>query len=316
MRRWGGPTSPFHATPERVERFRADNRVGERISGSFLGWDGPGIGWVDFQGTKLLARMASRPELGSRLHFLVKQLFPDIILQELSSSGLPGTVPLLQRIWTEQSRLEASLTSLWSSVTSDSDNLEQGPIVNFERDPAQKNRAHCLADRLAVWRKLLDQHLEARQNLHRLHTALEPINTELAARGIGRFFALPWLSDRVRGAGLLLGGAPGGAGQTTSATPAPQAVFTCTHPLLGQMEIHFVLSGSHSGWTLHLDLEALRSQTIAAVSDWLQQAFPRPQSGALSFLGVKPLPAGKHSGLLSRLLLASTPGRPRLHIKV
>ncbi|WP_031386202.1 hypothetical protein [Desulfonatronum thiodismutans] len=314
MRRWGGPTSPFHATPERVERFRADNRVDERISGTFLGWDGPGIGWVDFQGTKLLARMASRPEVGSRLHFLVKQLFPDIILQELSSSDLPGTFPLLQRLWTEQSRLDASLASLWSSVMSDN-NLEQGPIVNLELDPTQ-GWVHCLAGPLAAWRKLLDQHTEARQNLQRLYTALEPINAELAARGIGRFFALPWLSHRVRGAGLLLGGAPGRAGQTTSGPPGPQAVFTCTHPLLGQMEMHFVLSGSHLGWTLHLDLEALPSQTIASVSDWLQRAFPRPLSGALSFLGVKPLPAGRHSGLLSRLLLASTPGRPRLHIKV
>jgi hypothetical protein len=315
VRPWGSPTSPFHATPERVERFRADNRVGERISGTFLGWDGLGIGWVDFQGTKLLASMASRPEVGSRLHFLVKQLFPDIILQELSSSGLPGTFPLLQRLWNEQSRLDASLASLWSSVTSDNDNLDQGPIVNLEPGPSQ-DLARCLPGRLAAWRKLLAQHPEACQNLQRLYTALEPINAELAARGIGRFFALPWLSERVRGAGLLLGRAPGRAGQTTSATPAPQAVFTCTHQLLGQMEVHFVLSGPHSGWTLHLDLEALPSQAIASVSDWLQRAFPRHQSGALSFLGIKPLPVGNHSGLLSRLLLASTPGRPRLHIKV
>lgn len=320
MRHWGGPTSPFHATPERVERFRADNRVGERISGTFLGWDGPGIGWVDFQGTKLLASMASRPEVGMRLHFLVKQLFPDIILQELSSSGLPGTFPLLQRLWAEQSRLEASLGSLWSSVT-------QGNDLGQARTQAQNEAqdwAHCLVGRLAAWRKLLDQHPEARQDLHRLNAALEPINTELAARGIGRFFALPWLSDRVRGAGLLLGGAPGHPGQRASGTSAPQAVFTCAHPILGQMEIHFVLPNPHLGpqlgpqlaWALHLDLKALPSRTIASVSDWLQRAFSRPDSGALSFRGVKPLPPGEHSGLLPRLLLASTAGRPRLHIKV
>ncbi len=331
MRRWGGPASPFHATPERVERFRADNRVGERISGTFLGWDSPGIGWVDFQGTKLLASMASRPEVGTRLHFLVKQIFPDIILQELSPSGLPGTFPLLQRLWTEQNRLEASLASLWSSVAPDNDPLEQAQsqaqtdnVAQNETPNTAQDWAHCLAARLAAWRKLLNQHPEARQDLHRLNAALEPINTELAAKGIGRFFALPWLSDRVRGAGLLLGGAPVHPGQRASGTSAPQAVFTCTHPALGQVEIHFVLTGSQLGpqlgpqiaWALHLDMKALPSRTIASVSGWLQRAFSRPVSGALSFQGVRPLPPGEHSGLLPRLLLAPGPGHPRLHIKV
>ncbi|WP_028572346.1 hypothetical protein [Desulfonatronum lacustre] len=333
MRRWGAPTSPFHATPERVERFRADNRVGERISGTFLGWDAPGIGWVNFQGTKLLASMASRPEVGTRLHFLVKQLFPDIILQELSPSGLPGTFPLLQRLWTEQNRLEASLASLWSSVTPGNDHREQAQSQAQNETPnTAQDWTRCLAARLAAWRKLLNQHPEARQVLHRLNAALEPINTELAARGIGRFFALPWLSDRVRGAGLLLGGAPVHPGQRASGTSAPQAVFTCTHPTLGQMEIHFVLPNPHLGphpdsqlgpqlgpqlvWALHLDLKALPSRTIASVSDWLQRAFSRLESGALFFQGVRPLPPDNHSGLLPRLLLASTAGRPRLHIKV
>ena len=346
MRRWGGPTSPFQVAPERVERFRSDNRVGERISGTFLGWDGSGTGWVDFQGTRLLASMASRPEVGMRLHFLVKQLFPDIILQELSSSGLPGTFPLLQRLWTEQSRLEATLASLWSSVAPGNDQSEHAQnqnapsaALNAAQGQAQgqaQGWARGLATRLAAWRKLLDQHPEARQDLHRLNAALEPINTELAARGIGRFFALPWLSDRVRGAGLLLGGAPGRPGQTESGTASPQAVFTCTHPALGQMEIHFMLSQPHLGphmgtqvapqmahqmaWSLNLDLAALPPRTISSVSDWLQRVFSDPQagpqSGALPFLGVKPLPTGNHSGLLPRLLHAPAPGRPRLHIKV
>ncbi|PTN37049.1 hypothetical protein [Desulfonatronum sp. SC1] len=313
MRRWSGPTLPFHATPERVERFRADNRLGEMISGTFLGWDGPGIGWVDFQGTKLLASMASRPEVGKRLHFLVKQLIPDIILQELSSSGLPEAFPLLQRLWTEQSRLETSLASLWSSVPQATDYLEQA-------QGTAPNAAQSWAARLAAWRRLLDQRPEARQDLHRLHAAQEPINTELTARGIGRFFVLPWLVDRVRGAGLLLGGPPCPPGQEDSGPSAPQAVFFCTHPVLGQLEVHFVLPGAHQaqhqGWTLHLNLEAIPSRTIASVSKWLLRAFPRPESGALSFQGVKPLPSGDHSGLLPRLLLASIPGRPRLHIKV
>lgn len=323
MRRWGGPTSPFQATPERVQRFRSENRLGDRISGTFLGWDGPGTGWVDFQGTKLLASMASQPEVGMRLHFLVKQLVPDIILQELSSSGPPGTLPLLQRLWTEQNRLESSLNSLWSSAMSTNSHLEQAQThgkAQGETASAAQGLATHLAARLATWQGLLNRHPEARRDFNRLHAALEPINSELAARGIGCLFLLPWLADRVRGAGLLLGGPPGRTVRPDTGSTAPQAVFFCTHPTLGQMELHFVLPApprpTSPGWTLHLDLGAVSSRITASVSDWLQRSFPRPEAGALSFQGVKPLPAGAHAGLLPRLLLASTPGRPRLHIKV
>lgn len=303
MRRWFSPASSFADSSTRIERFRGRNRVGEQISGSFLGWETPGLGWVDFQGTVLLASMASQPEIGARLSFLIKQLTPDIILQELQSHNLPGISPLLQRFWTAQTRLETNLASLW---------------------PPAKIGSTQIAERLRTLQNLFIQHAELRADYSRQQSTLEPINAELAARKLGRFFALPWLADRVQGASLLLSAGPeptaqvaanGPRGSNRPAAPS-RALFACTHPALGPMEITFTLTGPQPGWLLQLEQEVVQSAMMAFLSDWLHQAFPQTKTRTFPFLGIKALPIGAHAGILPRLLFSPEPGRFRLNLKV
>lgn len=303
MKRWLRPVSPLAGSSARIERFRGRNRVGEQISGNFLGWENPGLGWVDFQGTVLLASMASQPEIGARLHFLIKQLTPDIILQELQSHNLPGISLLLQRFWTAQTRLETSLASLW---------------------PPAKIGSTQLGERLKTFQNLSIQHPELRADYSRQQSALKQINAELATRKLGRFLTLPWLADRVQGASLLLSAGPEPTARVAAKGPlgsnppvAPtQALFACTHPALGPMEITFTLSGPQPGWLLQLEQEVVQSASMAFLSDWLHQAFPQTRTRTFPFLGIKALPIGAHAGILPRLLFTPEPGRFRLNLKV
>lgn len=283
MRRWTASSSNAQGS-DRAEQFRSRNQVGDQISGNFLGWEAPGLGWVDFEGAPLLASMASQPDKGARLHFLVKQLSPNIVLQELLPRNLPGAFVLLQQFWSAQNRLETGLAAAWPTGS------RQVPDVD---------------SRLAVFRGLLDQHQELQDAYGLLQAALQPINAELTQRGAGRFFVLPWLADRVRGASLLL--APSIAG----AAPASQTIFACTHRVLGQMEVHFYSDLESSGWTLHLE----QVSAWASVGAWLKQHFPLPGS-SLPFAGLRSLPGGVHAGILSRLFLSTEPQRFRLHLRV
>ncbi len=318
MRRQSGFSVFSHAaSPQRVERFRARHRIGEQVSGTLLAWESPGLGWVDFQGTTVLARMTSLPEIGSRQLFLIKQLTPDIVLQELTFLTAPEAYSLLQRLWAEQHRLNRALSS-------------QGQPPGTDFPPASIDRSEftalgskdALADRLedclTRWQQSLEQHGQVRAAYQHLRSALDPINDELASRGLGRFYPLPWLAHHIRDAGLLLRATSSrpGSPETNTKAPATEAVFMGTHPILGDMEIHMSLPPHQPGWTLHLAPKTISSGEIASVSGWLKTAFPQPESGMLSFRGVQPLPSGEHSGLLARLLLSSAKPRPRLHIQV
>lgn len=303
MRAWPAVRPACRAFPERVERFRARRRVGERINGTFLGWEGTGNGWVDFQGTKLLASMASLPQIGSRLHFVVKQLTPNIVLQEVPPSDPTATARLLRRLWSEQNKLEAALVACRPFTAPDLPDNPGGLGATFVAG-------------YALWKVEVKQNTGLRVGMHRLQAALEPINAELAGRGLGRYLVLPWLSGRVNGAGLLLGVGTIHPEASMRGSSSPQAIFTCTHQLMGPLEVHFSLSDPHPGWVLYLDQNTLKPRTIASITKWLNRAFPCVGSGKLPFNGVMPLPLDTHPGLLPRLLLATAPERHRLHIQV
>ncbi|SDB59879.1 hypothetical protein SAMN05660653_03060 [Desulfonatronum thiosulfatophilum] len=283
MRFWS-PGASTASGSARAERFRSQNRIDDQVSGNFLGWEGQGLGWVDFQGISLLASMASRPDVGARLYFLVKQLSPEIVLQELLPRNLPGGYALLQRFWSVQTSLETVLAAQWITCVSES----------------WDSRA-----RIAFFRKQREQRPELELEYVNLQEALGPVNNELRARGKGRFFPMPWLVDRVQGAGLLLDSAD-------SALTYPLAQFGCTHPCLGRMEIHYFHGPKKTGWLLLLEDAVPRTWTMERLKDCV----PAAATPKLPFLGIKSLPVDGRSGILDRMLLTSDPDRFRLHLKV
>lgn len=282
--------SPFLSPRDRVDQFRSMHRLGERVAGRFSHWEGRGLGWVDFPSGPLLASMASSPKPGTRLYFLVKQLFPDIVLQEVFPQDRPGTIDLLQRFWIEQGRLETRLGQLASPA--------QVEFLDF-RDMAD------------AFRQALDSDPELGRELEEAFRIVQAINAELAKRSLGRYVYLPWLTGHVRCAGLLLPPSQGTTSPETSAMP-PEALFVCIHPLCGNMEIHLALARTPPGFTVFLE----HAEHQSSLGAWLDQWFARTGEAGLVFLGIRPLPGGLPSGALARLLLPCGPSRMGLHIQV
>lgn len=273
------------AARDRVDQFRAMHRIGERIVGVFYRWEGPGLGWVEFQGGPLLASMASQPEPGTKLRFLVKQLYPDIVLQEMFPQDKPGVLALLQRFWAGQNRLETRLSQLGLATS-----------------------AHFSASRaLLAFKQLLDTHPELHRELLELSSLTHTLNMELEHRGLGRFFCLPWLAGPVREAGLLV---PTQSAKKGKAGMLAEAQFVCSHPLAGRMEAHFVLAPDPAKVTLYLE----RVELEPLLTAWLNKWFSRPPR-YLELCGVKELSGGWRSGILARLLLPWEYKTAGLHVQ-
>jgi len=262
------------------------HRIGERIVGVFRRWEGPGLGWVEFQGGPLLAGMASQPEPGKKLRFLVKQLYPDIVLQEIFAQDRPGVLDLLQRFWAGQNRLETRLSRMGLDTSE-----------------------HFSAPRaLLAFKQLMGTHPELHRELLGLSSLTRALNTELENRGLGHFFCLPWLAGHVREAGLLVPTQPTKEGK--AGMPA-EAQFVCSHPLAGHMEAHFVLARDPAEVTLFLE----RIELEPILTPWLKKWFSRPPR-RLAFSGVKALSGGWRSGILAQLLLPWEPKTAGLHVQV
>ncbi|OEU71517.1 MAG: hypothetical protein BA863_07870 [Desulfovibrio sp. S3730MH75] len=72
----------------RIAVFRKKYKVGEVLHGRLLKWEKQKLGWVEVNDQTLLANISSSPTPGDSLIFLVEQLYPDIILKEISADEL------------------------------------------------------------------------------------------------------------------------------------------------------------------------------------------------------------------------------------
>ncbi|HDQ40173.1 MAG TPA: hypothetical protein ENN39_04000 [Desulfonatronum sp.] len=278
---------PRPAARDRVEQFQSQHSIGERITGTFLHWHSRDLGWVDFLGNPLLASMASRPEPGARLMFLVKRLFPEIVLQEIVAHAQPGILNILQRFWACQSLFE----------------------THFSQHAAAP--AWNVREMAASFRDILENEPELHREFAKLSRLQTTINMELGVRGLGRYFSLPWLAHHIRDAGVLL--PPWQRLTALDSLPFPdEAQFVGTHPLLGHLEIHFALARKPAGFTFYLE----RFEREPSLKPWIEDWLPRLGHTRLVLLGVKPLGGGLRSGILARLLLPWEPGVSGLHVQV
>lgn len=78
---------------ERSERFRKAHRAGQKVRGTILEWQSPGLAWVEIDGQRLLAQVAQDSSLGLARTFLIASLTPDIVLREIS--GNPSALSVL-----------------------------------------------------------------------------------------------------------------------------------------------------------------------------------------------------------------------------
>ena len=72
---------------ERKGAFRRRFQVGDRVRATLLRWERPGFAWVEVGDLELLASLSLEAKPGQMLHFLVKELYPEIVLQEFSGGA-------------------------------------------------------------------------------------------------------------------------------------------------------------------------------------------------------------------------------------
>ncbi len=180
---------------DRARIFRNRHGVGERVRARLLGWEQPGLAWVDIQGQELLARIHSAPDPGQTLSFLVVQLYPDIMLQELHGGASGQGAPLdmtgaVHAFWTARSLYESAARPLLNDWTA-------------HRPPARDRRKSLHA--------VLGRSPEAMPLYLRLLGAVQVANAFLGAAGAGRLCYPAWLlPPRALAAEMLVRAQPDG----------------------------------------------------------------------------------------------------------
>ncbi|MFW5721755.1 MAG: hypothetical protein ACOCWT_00520 [Desulfohalobiaceae bacterium] len=157
-------------TNSRSEYFRNRHRPGDRVRGTILGYDAPGLAWVEIEGHHLLARIGSGGLAGERRFFRIVTLYPDIVLKDLSGSH----------------KADCDLRHLLGEFRGLRDRFESNPAAPGTTLPSlQGSKAsQC---RAKPHHPLLK---DIRQHLRRMNQCL--------GREKGRVVHLPWLLPQAR----------------------------------------------------------------------------------------------------------------------
>ncbi len=247
---------------ERGQLFRKRHRVGDRLRGVMLRWEAEGLAWVNVEGQELLAEIATRPEPGQYLYFLVRSLVPEIVLQEIlpASVGAQAAFPDLARtFWSARTRFESSLR-------------------NRELRWPGKNAA----ERKTAFFSLLAQDTHLALEFAALLGPLSWLNLGLKARGAGRIYYLPWLLHEPLACELLATGRQLASGSVT------ELALGFDHLDMGHCELQVLLQGKRAGVRL---LAEHPDKCLAKI----------PDTPGLQWHGVSSLPHG-HTNVLSALL--------------
>lgn len=276
---------------DRVRRFRSRHSVDQVISGVMLRWEDSYRAWVLVDGQEILALIGSRPSPGQTLWFRVKQLYPEVVLQELHGKGEGGPVlPVhAQRFWALRARFEGLCRSLFP---------EGGGVLS----PDQRKKQFFQA---------VAQDTKAGQSLRDLAEAVAGANLLLAGQGRCLLFA-PWLMPLAHDQELVAASTSQQASDVSSDQDEMEGmrevVFGFTLNRLGRCELRLLAPRDQNrahgnGPRFRLLLERL--EQADAVLDQLR-ALDLPGSKA-ECLGTGPLPPHTPSAL-ARLLPRETRG--------
>lgn len=67
----------------RVRKFKAKYKIGQIVPGIILDYDAPGLAWVLVDDLRLLAWVARDYFRGQRLHLIIENFYPEIVLKEI-----------------------------------------------------------------------------------------------------------------------------------------------------------------------------------------------------------------------------------------
>ncbi|MDD4951098.1 MAG: hypothetical protein PHV85_00985 [Desulfovibrionaceae bacterium] len=256
--------------------FRNRHRVGDRVQGRVLGWEGPGLAWVSIDNQPLLARIGSRPAPGSVMHFRVTALYPEIVLQELGAGPGRGSALLavMQDFGLARARFEAAAREI----------LGQNAAL-----PEAEGRRKALSRALAQEPDTAGLYLEVAR-------CAALVDSALAGAGQGRFSYPPWLMP---GAGRqeLVARRAADRGPDKG-PPLVELILGFELDGLGAGQIRLLSRGGEAGFRVLLE----RPDQASALLKFLGAQGPGLTRRS-TCLGVDRLPESAHGGVLPEILL-------------
>ncbi len=287
---FGTGSSPGFGNKDRRQAFRRNHAVGQRVVGVFRGWHEEGLAWIEVDGQPLLAHIGGRPEPGQRILLLIKQLLPEILLQELPPETPGQTMGLAasaREFWEERGRFEALFLASASA-------LEQ------ETDPAARE---------SLFLAMLGDSPPLSAAYQGLQRCVQQVNLLLAGSGGGELLLLPWLFPMAREREFLHLPPEG------SSREIGEYVLACVFPHLGRGEIRILHKGGRGRFRLLLERPDLLP-TMPHLLEPLPREFRHALALELEFGGVGPLPPGPRTVLAAMLAVEARQVQSRFSTKV
>jgi len=260
----------FSGGGNRSDSFRSKHRLGQKIHGKLIKNIDENMAWVDFNGDRLLAQLATPHPEGSLLLFVIKQLHPNIILKELTT-GHPGgaaALTLASAFDTARTLFENRFSTTRRSHQPIKPSLELTNFMMFLA--ADSDLFACYMDAVNCARS---------------------ITNALKGKGRGLVVYQPWLAPKCRRQVTLTKNVGDQAGMTES-------IVEFDHSVMGMVRIEFL----HKEATLAYKLRMQRPKHGPALMKYLTTKKRGGSDLKLQNLGVSKLPQSGHGGLIAELL--------------
>lgn len=256
----------------RSDSFKRGRRLGQKVRGTLLKWVSTDMAWVNIEGHKLIAQLQSKPRVGASLTFLIKQLYPEIILKEIfeGTSGGISALSLASDVETARSLFETHFRQ---------------HTAELSKAPYASRRATYLA-LLRNDKKMLGAHLD-------VVNCIQAINRHIDTNRLGILSYAPWLIPSARRY-LGLTRRPVG----TTSQNLTESVIEFEIGEFGLIRTEFLSKGNDIGY--RLKLQHLRKAD--SLKKYLKSRDRSGLTGSIDCLGISQLSQSEHGGLLAELV--------------
>ncbi|WP_319543794.1 hypothetical protein [uncultured Pseudodesulfovibrio sp.] len=267
---YGSGTGNFGSGGSRSDLFRGKHRLGQKIHGKLIKNIADNMAWVDFNGDRLLAQLATPHPEGSLLLFIIKQLRPQIVLKEITTGYSEGanTLTLASAFDTARALFENRFTIKLRS------NAPIRPLLTITD----------FMFFLAADAELFSCYMDAAN-------CARSISDVLKKSKRGRVVYQPWLAPECRRQVTLVRNVGEQAGMTES-------IVEFDHNKMGMVRIELL----HKDTTVAYKLKMQRPKHGSALLKYLSTKDYSATSLKLQSLGVTKLPQSGHGGIIAELL--------------
>lgn len=271
---------------DRQSAFRRNHRVGDKLKGRLIKWERSGMAWVRVDGYELLASVQNKHEHGAILHFLVKQLSPEIILQELTGgSGYAVPGDLFKRFQEEaaetDNRLQDVIDKAADVPASDPDKRKSTFLQGLRNDPKAMRGLASLAKLMAHINNLPEVRAEN-----------------------GRFLLKPWLMPKAKEQEIFVryleSGPPAPPGK--GRPPMMELIYSFRLEHLGRCRLQILYRDPEVRFRVLTEA----AEHIPDLKTRMETRFPETSDGP-QCLGVNPLNPGTRD-ILGRFFQPSSQG--------